>query len=550
MLKTKSLLLSCLFAASAAVATAAPAPAAGAPRDPGGIIFIGDSITQGGKFNAGMLCASYRYALFKHFVDNGVAFRPMGMAEGAALNAPVPTPDYRGHSFANVHEAAASGRSYQPAGHAQDAGDGKLYWPNPNSIVPAEHRGPLTAKFGMKDPFTGKAGFYFNGSQEVAYTGPTFSGTYNGTKAQTACILIGINDLYDRNPQSYGAKYPHSVESIIGNTQRIVTTLQAYNEGIGVVVMQLLPVGAQNGARHQGIDDYNRQLSEAAAHWSTPTSTVTCADVSAGFYAEDGAMIDTVRGAHPNAQGELIVAGNLARVLGVGQRTLGYERKDASQLAAHADLSSTTPGIAVAASATETGTVHFVHSSPRSAALWRSRDNTLSFDSGPRTAATWLQLDMAEPGGSPRPATYEFTVKMNHAGQHAADNFLAVFVGDGVSGAGLLTVGEDGIYWGVGAKGTLLYGAPASADSPHRFTQGEQRLRIIVAPDAAGTGSIFHVWLGDQLIGEGLTTNIPGHYRDSLLFGKVTAAHSTHATISDISLEWGAAYAPAGEKRK
>ncbi len=538
-----SFFLSCLFAACAAAAPAAPAT----PQDPGGIIFIGDSITQGGRFNAGMLCTSYRYPLFKHFVDNGVPFRPMGMAQGAALNAPVPTPDYRGVSFENVHEAAASGRSYQPASHAQHAEDGKLYWPNPNSILPVTHRGPLSAKFGMKDLYTGKTGFYFNGSKETEYTGPTFRATYGDTKAQTACILIGINDLYDRNPGSYGAKYPHSFESIVDNTQRIINTLQAYNGDIHVVVMQLLPVGRHNGARHQGIDEYNKLLQQAAASWSTSSSTVTCADVSAGFCAENGEMIDTARGAHPNTQGELIVAGNLARVLGIGQRTLGYERKAAEELALQTDLSTTTPRLLPASS--ETGaSAGFSHNNPRFAGLWESKDNALIFNASRGNAAAWLQLNLKETGGITRRSTCEFTVKMQSSTQDGGDNFLAFFVGDGVTGAGLLTLGEDGIYWGSGAKAVLLYGAPYSAEGAHRFTQGEQRLRIVVDAAATGKGSAYHVWLGDQLIGENLSTNIPGHYRDALLIGKASGAHATHATVSAISLEWGTPCAPAASR--
>lgn len=51
--------------------------------DPGGIIFIGDSIIQGGAFNAG-ITPSYRYPLFKNFVDKGVSYNPMETTQGAS----------------------------------------------------------------------------------------------------------------------------------------------------------------------------------------------------------------------------------------------------------------------------------------------------------------------------------------------------------------------------------------------------------------------------------------------------------------------------------
>ncbi|MBQ8723714.1 MAG: hypothetical protein IJY80_05445 [Opitutales bacterium] len=49
---------------------------AAVPADAMNITFVGDSITQGGTFNAGSV-ASYRYSLFKNFVDNNIEYNPM-----------------------------------------------------------------------------------------------------------------------------------------------------------------------------------------------------------------------------------------------------------------------------------------------------------------------------------------------------------------------------------------------------------------------------------------------------------------------------------------
>jgi len=93
-MKRSLFLLSCI--ASGIFSTAAAA-------DPGGVIFIGDSITQGGSFLAGKV-ASYRYSLFKNFVDNGIRYNPMGTTQGAAMGTDVSsqTPDYMGVQFSNV----------------------------------------------------------------------------------------------------------------------------------------------------------------------------------------------------------------------------------------------------------------------------------------------------------------------------------------------------------------------------------------------------------------------------------------------------------------
>ncbi len=532
--KILSFLLTCFLTAGSAATAACPAQ-----QNPGGIIFIGDSITQGGRFTEGMLSSSYRYPLFKHFVDHGLEFRPMGMAQGAAQHAPVQTPDYRGVSFPNVHEAAASGRSYQPASHPRSAPNNKQYRPNPNTILPATCRGPLGIKFGQGDSFTGKANVYFDGAAETVYEGPTFNAVYGDTKAQTACVLIGINDLYDRAPRS-DSRYAHSFEEIVENTHRITTTLQAYNPEIRVIVMQLLPVGKLNDTHDQGIDAYNALLREAVSTWSTAHSCVTCADVSAGFYAENGEMIDTARGAHPTAQGELLIAGNLARVLGVPQRTLGYARKGAAELAAQADLSSTTPAIRM-----EGSVEHFRPHEPGDAALRTAAHGGLCFDFQAGTPANWLQLDLPATtnGTASRVGTYEFCVQMRHSEQAGAENYLSIFVGDGAKGAGQLSVGEDGIFWGNGSKGVLLYGAPYSPEGNHRFTQAASRLRIVA--DHSAQGSVFHVWLGDQLIGEGLRVNLQGHYANTLLIGKASSVHACAAELSSLALEPGTPCAPA-----
>ncbi|WMB14673.1 SGNH/GDSL hydrolase family protein [Akkermansia muciniphila] len=531
-MKRSLFLLSCI--ASGIFSTAAAA-------DPGGVIFIGDSITQGGSFLAGKV-ASYRYSLFKNFVDNGIRYNPMGTTQGAAMGTDVSsqTPDYMGVQFSNVSESAASGRSYQYAGHEANA----MYRQDPGTVMPEKNRGPLSVKLGLENPFTQSSEQFYDGTSLVTYTGDTYQSLYGDVKASTACIMIGINDLYDMSQKGYAQTH----EQIVENIQRIVTTLQEYNPDMNVVVMGCLPVGSNNGALGAGVNNvsnYNNLLQQAVSGWSTATSSVQYADVSQGFYASNGAMIDTIRGAHPNAQGELIVAGNIARVLGVGQRTMGLERRSGANLTFHADLSTTSPVVKNASGAV-LGT--FTHASSGADNLWSSNGSTLSFSS-PQNTSDWLRLALpANTAGEARTITLSIQLSMVHDEVTPGSNFLTVFLGDGLYGAGLLAIGEDGIYWGNGSSGTLLYGAAYDDANSHFMTQGIHDLRIVISGATEdGSKGLFQIWLDGQLIGENRTPTLGNYYQNDILLAKRTSSESTHANIYGVSLEMGTAFAPIPE---
>lgn len=533
----RSLLLTFATLGSLAVSTAA---------DPGGIIFIGDSITQGGAFNAG-ITPSYRYSLFKNFVDNGVSYNPMGTTQGASGGRDVSsvTPDYMGVKFDNTSESAASARSYQYAGHAP----GSVYRPDPGTVKPDANRGPLSVKLGLKDPFTNSTDTFYNGNTLTTYQGDTYQSLYGNRKAETACIMIGINDLYDMSQQ--GREQTH--EQIVANVRQIVSTLQEYNPDMDVVVMGCLPVGRDNGAVRVGPDnvsDYNTLLQEATAGCSTSSSQVKYADVSTGFYAHNGAMVDGIGGAHPNTQGELIVAGNIARVLGVGQRTMGLERRSTENLESRASLTTVSP---VIVSGHETVTGSFTHSNTNSGpAMWQVRNtgsgNILSFSSAVNTIDD-IRLSLASGGESVRTGTFSLTLNMVHDEVTPGSNFLSVFIGDGKYGSGVLSIGEDGIYWGNnGSSSTLLYGSAYDDANSHFMTKGTHELRIVISGATEdGTKGLFQIWLDGQLIGENKTATLAGHYKDTLLIGKRTNTESTHVDIHDISLELNGAYAPIPE---
>lgn len=224
---------------------------AAVPADAMNITFVGDSITQGGSFLAGNV-ASYRYSLFKHFVDNNIDYNPMGTTVGAAKNVDVSalTPDYRGVTFSNVSEAAASGRSYQYSGH--EAGSG--YREDPDVVYPIENRGPVTIKLGLENPYTGTANTFYDGTALKTYTGATYQSLYGNEKVETLCVMIGINDLYDGNSNS----------DILKHVEEIVKAYQTHNPNVRVHLFELLPTAANNGTGTNHKNNYFRTTNNSA----------------------------------------------------------------------------------------------------------------------------------------------------------------------------------------------------------------------------------------------------------------------------------------------
>lgn len=474
--KIRSVLARAAALALAALFAAVPAVAA-----PGNIVFLGDSITQGGRYLAGPV-PSYRYQLFKNFVDNGADFSPMGTTRGAAggVNVSALTPPYRGKFFENVSESAASARSYQFSGHAGE----KRFRPDPGTAFPPENRGPVTLKLGLPNPFVKDArarkDSFFDGNVLKKYTGETYASLYGNEKADTLCVLIGINDLFDARETD---------AEIVAHIRGIVEAFQAHNPAVRVHVFEVLPTGADNGTGTHGKNNYaayNALLRRSAGKWSKGKSLVTCDDVSQGFYAEDGSMIDTSRGAHPNAQGELVVAGNIARVLGIGQRTAGLPRRAAEAL-------------------------------PK-------------------------KFSREARAKKPTPFTLAVCLKMN-ATKRADDGLTEILCGNGDGKVGRLLVGERGIYWGDTKK--LLYGAPPASAGKNIFADGEKWVRVARKPDDATPGG-FYVWFGAQLVGEALDGEDSALSDEHFL---IETRGNPAAEIRDLRFDAKKAWAPENEPR-
>lgn len=522
-----------------------------APRDGGGIVFIGDSITQGGAYLAGKV-PSYRYQLFKNYTDNKIPFVPMGMTDGARNGVDVSalTPDYRGATFSNVSEAAASGRAYQYSGHP--AGNGGIWGKDkfkgdPGSVAKAQNRGPVTLKLGQKNPYTKSDKTFYDGAALLTYSGETYRSRYGSKNPETLCVLIGINDIYDSGS-------PETVRATAGWVKEIVRAYQRANPGIEVHVFKLLPTGKNNGTgaksgyRYKVYNDYLESLNIPSA-WSKGKSKVFLDDISAGFYAKDGAMCDTPGGAHPNAQGELIVAGNIARALGIGQRDCGFAevRKAAGKLDTQIDfadrrvLAKRRDGSVRNFSQvgentrfrTKAGTLQIAEKDEKGNGVWELKWFPSAFSRAVRESTTVFKVKMrsADDGKAP-------TERMKN-------NRFSIFFGNGKDQVGVLGIGENGIFWN-GDK--LLYGSAMNlhgnetlADLTSKeslafdpmagyFTKKAHEFRVIYKQ-----GEGYFVWLGDQLIGEKLSGNADAglveKHKDKLLFGDTSGANACCAEV-------------------
>jgi hypothetical protein len=259
----------------------------------GKLVFVGDSITQGG---AGQ--ASYRYAVFKHLVDRGASYAFGGSVSGAyqSQDLSTSTQDYRGKTFANSHEGHWGWRAF---------------WINGRSALPPERRGANRGE-GTILNWTGQTSpqRYALGSAGnfVIYPDPSALGTGNtgGTYTpDTVVIMIGINDLAD------GA----SAEQVRDDIGLMIDQLRTSNPNIRIHVCTVLHTDQSTPGLQSRIKALNVLLAglSAAKNAISATSPVWVADTSSGF--DPVTMThDTV---HPNTVGEQFVGERVAASLGL-----------------------------------------------------------------------------------------------------------------------------------------------------------------------------------------------------------------------------------------
>ena len=442
-----------------------------AKDDLGNVMYVGDSITDGVSSQA-----SWRYAFFKILTDVGVTQNEEGYYQHTQTSGKITTAEYRGVTFQNNHSSKSSARSYEVAG---------------------------TKNGGRFDSTNIKN---WLGLSTTTTTGGTYSGpTFTGANApDTYFMMLGTNDLLsDISGTLTDAQYAGVLKAVLGyqdgafdgtsGTFDVIMSSMVQSNADAEIVILDMPTWygyRTSGATHAEQSDFYRQMdfNMMLREWAASKANaenITVVNVNTGLIALADAKVNTGiqsmfigDGLHPSNQGELIIAGNVAKGLGYGGRTMGRARRGA---ATFTDLNLTVP-----ASGSSTKT-------------WAEAGITVS-GSYTVDVASLLVGDGGTPG---QPSTWQ------------TGNVFSLTLGNG-SRTGTLNVSEAYIQWG----STILYSADMSQNAD------ALRVSYITSADLpAGSTEGYYVWLGDMLIGEGLGSSA------GTLNG-VTVAHSTSSPVT------------------
>ncbi len=450
----------------------------------GRITFLGDSITHGVNDQ------SYRWQFFKILTDNGIENEIVGPREGYH-STPGHTEDagtsYGGTAFANVHLAQASGRTHNIiSGSTSATVNGTAY------------------------------------SSGVNYGGHSTASTEEKYDSNTWFCMMGTNDLLSDTPNSGPSttQYVEQMQKMLGGTvsynagNDTYTWTQGDNWGsMGTIVknvckgddtfymLSITPWG--NHANHNrdmdhyAAQEFNRNLEAWTESYSAATGkNVVYVDVTRGmvdhtssnrFMGYDGFFNNSGDRLHPNDQGSIIMAGNLAQAMGIGGRTAGLQRSGTE------GWSSAAIGTVAAGSTQMVG------------------ENAFSMSDG---------------------YTIDFSADFGNGatdGWMAADNALSISLGDGTN-SGTLNLSEGYISWG----SEVLF----CWDNSTLSNEGNLRVAWHNGNEKDNVLSGYYVWLGDMLIGQGLAASENGG-----LNGILISSSGANGTLKNLT--WtDTAYAP------
>lgn len=491
--------------------------------DLGNVAFIGDSITHG------YLNGSYRYDFWKILADNGTDHRFVGVNSGNYSFSGSLT--YKGQTFNNVHSAGSSWRTYQTSGDYMNNGHKNGMGPSslPSGGYIANWLGVTDSRtYDKVSGGTLSQGQYLNGSGVVTnYTGKTMTG--NDTP-DTFFIMLGTNDFYSDSPS------PETYATVFNSLSHIIETGRQANPDANFVVLSMPSIASSKNVNGNVITPgYNAYVQQNlfSLEDSSGRSKIQYVDVNRGIttaagYFHAGMSSD---GTHPNAQGNLIIAGNIARGLGMEQRTAGLERKEAGQLASQVSLTSKTPTITTTKADGSISSAVFAVSNSGAYSVSASGTGLVFAKANGATASnistTW------QAGG-------QFTVSLSLkiAARGDTNNYFTVWLGNGVANDGFLKVYEDRIEWGYTGS-TVLYVADMTTDFSN--------LTISYLDGSSGAAAGYYVWLGDQLIGEAKTTGGVSGKTNRLLLGAFTSGQACYGEMAFVSFDTLHAYAPIPE---
>lgn len=456
----------------------------------GRVTFLGDSITHGVNDQ------SYRWQFFKILTDNGIENEIVGPRSGY-YNDPGHTEDagssYGGAEFANVHLAQASGRTHNIiSGSTSATVDGKNY------------------------------------TSGVNYGGHSTASTAESFDSNTWICMMGTNDMLSDTPNSGPStdQYVTQMQKMLGGTVSYDSATDSYTwksgenwgtmaeivsdvcqEGDTFYMLSITPWGNHNNHNrdmdHYAALEFNRNLAAWTEAYAEQTGkNVVYVDVTRGmvdptssnrFMGHDAFFNSSGDRLHPNDQGSIIMAGNLAQAMGIGGRTAGLTRSDKN----------TAPHIWNSATVGTDGTV--------------AAGSTLSIAENIFTQDGGYTVDFSANFGDGATNGWQDTSKT-----------LSITLGDGIN-SGTLNLSEGAIMWG----SNVLF----CWDNSTLSEEGNIRIAWHNGNTADNVLSGYYVWLGDMLIGQGLDANAGGT-------NGITIS-ATGATGSVTNLTWAnAAYAP------
>ena len=481
-------------------------PAALSAGGLGNVAFFGDSITHGSHNNQPVdeRIPSWRYSFWKNLIDSGYSYNddlssPKGdrdfefvgvRTDYTKMSAGLPAlaKDYGGQKFHNIHSSFGSATT---GDFVNNADTGKSNWNNWEKKEDGYMGNWLCDKEGnaidARNPLTG-----------ADYNAPTGQPLFC---PDTVVIMIGTNDA----GSAAAGNNLNQVSDVVANIREMVDICRQANPD-ATINLVTMPSGGVNK------DSINNLLLTEGLSWSTASSKVNVINGNVGFDSSRDFM--TYDGTHPNAQGGLILAGNIAQGMGIGQRTAGCERAEAFTSHAFQRLNMTkvpdgyqgrTEGLQVLAgkqssylnlqsSKVETGQINV---------LWSDAKKNVGF-------------------------TVEISLQLNAQIGSSESNVFSIGLSDQFSErGGLLNIYEDKVTWG--SSGKVLYVLSNVSDV--------NDFRVVFVKEDASNGIMegFYVWRNGMMIGEALQGDQSLSGTQGISLGDLSLTDSTYAGIQSIS---------------
>ncbi len=443
-------------------------------KDLGKVMFVGDSITHG--YSSG----SYRWFLHKLFVDNEMDYESIGIITGnqpkTADTLPAGT-KYRGVEFANTHSAQSSARAWEIVGRKSG---------------PRFKGTNITNWLGQSDKTCTGAGY-----GDASFTGDDAPARF--------FMMIGTNDLLSDNGNKLESVSEEVVPALSKDVNGIISSMRKANKQ-APITLTTIPVwahrdGIDAAGTHTTVEKYNEAMKKSAKSRKVKVAEINegLRDVSdeRPFHGHEDLFAPD--GLHPNNQGSLIIAGNIAQTMQWPSRTAGLERKAASEFALTKPSDFKMEKVA-------------------------SKGSRMMM-SGAKSSSLVCELPDADL------LSVEMQVRLGNGAKKGwiQDDGLSIQVGT-KEASGVLKVTESYLMWG----DRVIYCADMSTNT------APLRITYVKGNEQEGIAAGFYIWLGDKLVGEALSsTGLASAGLELSIEGDVSAM------ISNLAVDTTGAYAPA-----